>query len=227
MLDIGVDFSPGSVGAKPKVHIDDGNRVFLRAINSLSRTMEIRDLYTLGHQQRVSQIARLIGQNLGLASDAIEGLRVGATLHDIGKIGIPAEILSKPAKLNAAEFGLVKTHAEMGYGILREVDFPWPVAEMVYQHHERLDGSGYPRGLKGGEILVEAQIIGVADTIESVAVHRPYRPALGLDRAFEILREGAERLFDPKIVEVGCRVIDSDVVSFISKPPAHTDRSDK
>ncbi len=184
--------------------------VLFRTINALSRVIEIRDLYTVGHQQNVSRIARRIAQEIGLDSDTIEGLRVGAMLHDIGKVGIPAEILSKPAKLTATEYELVKTHSTMGYTVLREITFPWPVAEIVHQHHERIDGSGYPGGLKGDDILIQAQILGVADTVDSILSHRPYRPGLGKDQAMQVVVEGAGKVFASRLADACCKLMERD-----------------
>lgn len=203
-----LDALPSDIENRHKPHIDKLHRIFLRTINAMSRIMEIRDLYTLGHQQKVSAIARSIGCELGLSSNAIEGLRIGATLHDIGKLGVPTELLAKPARLTPVEFELVKTHSDLGHSILKEIDFPWPVADMVHQHHERLDGSGYPQGLKGDDILIEAQIISIADALDSIASHRPYRPSLGLEHAMEIIHQGAGNLFNPQIVDVCCRLIE-------------------
>jgi HD-GYP domain-containing protein (c-di-GMP phosphodiesterase class II) len=145
-------------------------------------------------------LAAAIGRELGLDEQRITGLRIAGHVHDVGKVTIPAEILSKPGKLSAAEYAIVKTHAENGYDILKSIDFPWPVAETVLQHHERLDGSGYPRGLKGDEILLEARILAVADTIESMSTHRPYRPALGIGEALQEILAHAGSRYDPQVV---------------------------
>ncbi len=173
----------------------------LGAINSVSRTIEKRDPYTSGHQERVSKLAASIARILALPESQIEGIRLGATIHDIGKIAIPAEILNRPGKLTTLEFELIKTHPEVGYDIIKEVDFPWPVAEMIYQHHERLDGSGYPQGLKGEEISLEARILAVADVVEAINSHRPYRPAFGMEEALDVIRKGRGVLFDSKVVD--------------------------
>lgn len=158
-------------------------------IQALALTIEIRDPYTAGHQRRVSQLAAAIAKKMGLTEDQVRAIRVAGDIHDIGKISIPAEILSRPARLNQVEFQIIKTHPQVGYDILKKVNFPWPVAQIVLQHHERIDGSGYPSGLRSDEILPEARIIAVADTVEAMASHRPYRPALGVEKALiEILR---------------------------------------
>jgi len=182
------------------------NREQLRAsligtIVAVSRAVEARDPYTAGHQQRVARIAREIAQEMGLDSRLIDGLRMGATIHDIGKIHLPAEILSKPTKLSEMELELIKTHAQIGYEILKDVPFPWPVADIAHQHHERLDGTGYPRGLKSDEICLEARIVAVADVVEAMASHRPYRPALGIDAALEEIETHRGQWYDPAAVD--------------------------
>lgn len=162
----------------------------LRAtIEAMSKTMEWRDPYTSGHQNRVAKIAVLIAKELQWAEDKIQGLYMAALVHDIGKVAIPSEILTKPTKLTDLEMQLVRLHPETGYQILKDIPFPWPIAKIVKQHHECLNGSGYPNGLKGNEILDEAKLIAVADTIEAMATHRPYRAALGLDAAMRQLQE--------------------------------------
>ena len=175
-------------------------RTLEETVSALAMTAEKRDPYTAGHQQRVARLASAVAQQMGLSEERIEGLRVASLLHDIGKIYIPAEILSKPARLSDMEMGLMRTHSEVGHDILKGVSFPWPVAEMVLQHHERLDGSGYPHGLKGEEILLEARILMVADVVEAMSSHRPYRAALGLDKALNELLAGRGRSFDPDVV---------------------------
>ena len=154
-------------------------------IQVISATVEVRDPYTAGHQRRVADLARTMAQEMGLSEDQVDGLRLAGTIHDLGKASIPAEILSKPTKLTDLEYRLIQTHSQTGFDILKGIDFPWPIALMVLQHHERIDGSGYPGGLRGEEILLEARIIAVADVVEAIASHRPYRPALGIDIALE------------------------------------------
>ena len=176
------------------------------ADDAISRMMEIRDLYTLGHQQNVAQLARMIGQDMGMSTHDLEGFRIGSVLHDIGKQRIPSDILSKLAKLTAAEYELVKSHCMLGYSVLSEIDLPWPVADMMHQHqhHERIDGYGYPRGLRGKDITLEARIIAVADTVECVISHRPYRSAPGLEKALGIIRTGTGTSLDAEVVDVCC-----------------------
>ena len=171
------------------------------AVKALAATSEKRDPYTAGHQQRVAQLAAAMGEQLSMAKDSVEGIRVSATLHDLGKIYVPAEILSKPARLTSMEMGIMKTHSEVGYDILKNIQFPWPVADIVLQHHERMDGSGYPQGLGGADILPEARVLAVADVVEAMSSHRPYRPALGLSLALEEIETGRGRLYDPDAVD--------------------------
>ena len=175
-------------------------------IHALASTVEKRDPYTAGHQQRVSNLACAIATEMDLPGETINGIRMVGFIHDLGKIYVPAEILNKPGKLTEVESTLIKTHAQVGYDILKTVDFPWPIAQVIVQHHERLDGSGYPFGLSSKEILLEAKIIAVADAIEAIASHRPYRPALGLERALEEVSEKKGILYDPEVVDVCLRL---------------------
>jgi PAS domain S-box-containing protein/putative nucleotidyltransferase with HDIG domain len=170
-------------------------------VRALATTSEVRDPYTAGHQDRVTLLALTIGHELGLTADELDGLRVAGLLHDVGKISVPAEILSKPSALSAAELALVKSHSETGYAILKGVNFPWPIAEIVLEHHERLDGSGYPRGLRADAILPEARILAVADTVEAMASHRPYRAALGIKYALDVIEKGKGILYDANVVD--------------------------
>jgi PAS domain S-box-containing protein/putative nucleotidyltransferase with HDIG domain len=162
---------------------------------------EMRDPYTAGHEKRVAMIAVAIGAELGFDPQRLEGLQIAGYLHDIGKITIPSEILSKPGKLTAAEYELIKGHAQASYEVLKNVDFPWPIADMVRQHHERIDGSGYPQGLKGDAILLEARVLGVADVIEAMASHRPYRPGLGIDKALAEIERGRGSAYDTLVAD--------------------------
>ncbi len=206
-------------------------------IQAISHTVESRDPYTAGHQRRVSNLARSIAQEMGMSRDTIDIIRMAGAIHDIGKISVPAEILSKPGKLSDNEFNIMKDHSQTGYDILRDVaqparpgkmtdiemnlirvhpqsgydilkdvELPYPIAEIVLQHHERLDGSGYPRGLRGDEIILEARIISVADVVEAIASHRPYRPALGIDAALEEIQKNKSILYDERVVEACIRL---------------------
>jgi len=173
----------------------------LGTIRAISSTVETRDPYTAGHQRRVSSLARVIAQEMGFPNDTVDTIRMVGSIHDIGKISVPAEILSKPGKLTDMEFGLIKIHPQSGYDILKDAELPYPIAEIVLQHHERLDGSGYPQGLKDDQILLEARIIAVADVVEAIASHRPYRPALGIPAALEEIEKNKGILYDARVVE--------------------------
>jgi len=175
-------------------------------IQVMISTVEARDPYTSGHQVRSANIARAISTEMGLPQDQIDGLRMAGSIHDIGKISIPAEILSKPGKLSETEFSLVKEHARRGYEILKNVESPWPLAEIVYQHHERMDGSGYPRNLKGEEILIEARILAVADVVEAMASHRPYRPGLGIGAALNEIEKNRGIFYDNTVADACLRL---------------------
>jgi len=160
-----------------------------QSIETIADTVEARDPYTAGHQRRVAELATAIAQEMGLPEDQTHGIHLAAIIHDLGKIHVPAEILSKPGRLSEIEYALIKQHPQEGYDILKDVKFPWPIADIILQHHERLDGSGYPQGLKGDGILLEARIMAVADVVEAMSSHRPYRPGLGIDAALaEIIR---------------------------------------
>jgi PAS domain S-box-containing protein/putative nucleotidyltransferase with HDIG domain len=176
------------------------------AINAVALTTEIRDPYTAGHQHRVAKLACSIGRELGLSNEQIEGVRVAGTLHDIGKIYVPAEILSRPGRLRQNEINLVKDHAQVGYDLLSTIEFPWPVAQIVLQHHERMNGSGYPFGLFGDEILIEAKIMSVADVVEAMASHRPYRPALSIEEALLEISQQRGVLYSPEAVDACIKV---------------------
>jgi len=175
-------------------------------VQVLVTAVETRDPYTAGHQNRSAALAHAIATEMGLSQDKIDGIGMAGSIHDIGKLSIPAEILSKPTNLTEIEFPLIKEHAKKGYEMLKDVESPWPLAEMVYQHHERMDGSGYPRGLKGEEILIESRILAVADVVESMASHRPYRPALGLDAALEEIENNKGTLYDADAVDACLRL---------------------
>ncbi|WP_262337391.1 HD domain-containing phosphohydrolase [Legionella genomosp. 1] len=175
-------------------------RGFNELIAAMSIALEHRDAYTAGHQNKVSYLAKAIAQELNLSPNQIQWIELAAQVHDIGKIGIPIEILTKPTKLSKPEFELIKTHSEAGYDILKDIHFPWPIAEIIWQHHERLDGSGYPRGLKENKILLESKIIAVADTVDAMSSHRPYRPALGINAALDEIQKFKGVLFDPSVV---------------------------
>jgi PAS domain S-box-containing protein/putative nucleotidyltransferase with HDIG domain len=176
-------------------------------ITAIARAVEARDLYVAGHQRRVAWLSCAIAREMGLSDDQIEGIHMGATIHDIGKIHLPSEILNKPARLFETEFALVKSHPEVGYEILKDVKLPWPVAQIVFQHHEHLDGSGYPQGLKGDNIILEARIVCVADVVEAMACHRPYRPAMGIDKAIGEIEKNKGKFYEPAAVNACVRLL--------------------
>lgn len=170
-------------------------------IQAISMTLEKRDPYTSGHQQRVAKLAKSIAEGLELPEDQIESIYMAAAIHDIGKISLPAEILVKPIPLSDIEISLIRAHAQAGYDILKGIEFPWAIADIVLQHHERMDGSGYPLGLVGDDIFLEARIICVADVVETMASHRPYRPSIGTDKALEEIISNKGVLYDPRVVD--------------------------
>jgi PAS domain S-box-containing protein/putative nucleotidyltransferase with HDIG domain len=182
--------------------------MLVETITAMSNAVETRDPYTAGHMRRVSSLSIAIAEQLGLDEDRIEGIRLGSIIHDIGKISVPAEILNRPGRLSTAEFDIIKSHSQVGYDIIKGVSFRWPVAEMVYQHHERIDGSGYPNGLKGDEIVFEARILAVADVVEAMSSHRPYRPSLGLGPALEEIRKNRGKIYDSEVVDACLQVIE-------------------
>ena len=175
-------------------------------IQAIGQTTETRDPYTAAHQRRVTQLACAIAKEMNLPQDQIDGIRAAGLMHDIGKMSIPAEILAKPSKLSETEFDLIKAHPQAAYNILKSIDFPWPVADIILQHHERLDGSGYPKGVKDGDILLEARILGVADVVEAMSSHRPYRPALGIDKALKEIEKNKGTLYDPEVIDTCVRL---------------------
>ncbi|MBN2398387.1 MAG: response regulator [Deltaproteobacteria bacterium] len=175
-------------------------------IDALATALEMRDPYTAGHQRRVGELAEAIALALNHPGDEVRGIHLAALIHDVGKIYVPAEILSKPVQLTENEFNIIKTHPRIGYDILGRIEFPWPIAEMVYQHHERIDGSGYPRGLKGDEIIFQARILAVADVVEAMTSRRPYRPAIGIETALEEISAGRGTRYDPDAVDVCVRL---------------------
>ena len=175
-------------------------------IRVMVSAVEARDPYTAGHQFRVADLACAIATEMKLSKDRIEGIHMAGSIHDIGKLSIPAEILAKPTKLSEIEFSLIKEHARKGYEMLKDVESSWPLAEIVYHHHERMDGSGYPRNLKGDEILMEARIMAVADVVEAMASHRPYRAALGINAALKEIEDNRGSLYDADVVDACLRL---------------------
>jgi len=187
-----------------------------RLHNAIEETVETRDPYTAGHQQRVADLACAISREIGLSEDRIDGIRLAGMIHDIGKLYVPSEFLSKPTQLSVLEFAIIKQHAQVGHEILKGIDFPWPVSEMVLQHHERNDGSGYPQGLSSQDILREAKILAVADVVEAMSSHRPYHPALGMETALEEINQHKDLRYDPEAVDACSRLIESRRFEFVN-----------
>jgi HD-GYP domain-containing protein (c-di-GMP phosphodiesterase class II) len=182
------------------------HRVLEETIQAVAFTVEIKDPYTAGHQRRVAQLACAIAKDMGLPEEQIEGIYMAGLVHDIAKINVPGEILSKPGRLSPFELGIIQVHPQAGHDILKTVEFPWPIAQIVLQHHERINGSGYPQGLKGDQILIQARILSVADVVVAMASHRPYRPALGVDEALEEILQNRDILYDPQVVDTCLRL---------------------
>jgi PAS domain S-box-containing protein/putative nucleotidyltransferase with HDIG domain len=194
------------VNAELQRTLDNLRKSFGTTIQVMVSAVEMRDPYTAGHQLRVADIARSIAQEMGLSQDQVDGIRLAGSIHDIGKLSIPAEILSKPTKLTDIEFSLIKEHSRIGYEMLKDMESPWPLAQIVYQHHERMNGSGYPRKLKGDEILIEARIMAVADVVEAMASHRPYRPGLGIEAALEEIEKNRGIFYDNVVADACLRL---------------------
>lgn len=186
---------------------DQLRETLITTVNALASAAEMRDPYTAGHQRRVTLLACAIAEEMGFAEEQFDGIRMAGLVHDIGKFSVPVEILNKPGRISETEFNIIKVHPQAGYNILKEIEFPWPVAQIVLQHHERLDGSGYPQGLKNGGIMLEAKILAVADVVEAMASHRPYRPALGIDVALAEIVKGKGIIYDPEVVDICQRLI--------------------
>lgn len=189
-----------------KESIELSQRLFSQTVNTLMFAMEKRDPYTVGHQQRVGTLAEAIGRELGLSEQVIDGIGVASRLHDIGKIYVPSEFLTKPLSLTEAEFNVIKTHSRVGFEILRDIEFPWPVATITLQHHEKCDGSGYPDGLKADEILLEAKIVTVADVVEAMATYRPYRFSSSIESALSEIETNSGLLYDADVVKTCVRL---------------------
>lgn len=189
-----------------QLNFDQLNRSMAGFIETMVYIVEVRDPYTAGHQRRVSELAVAIAAEMGMSMEELDIIKYAGFLHDIGKIYVPSEILSKPGKLMPVEMELIKVHSEVAYNILKSIDFPWPIAEIVYQHHERLNGSGYPRKLKENAICIEARILAVADTVEAMGSHRPYRPSLGIDQALAEVVSKKREFYDETVVDACCTI---------------------
>lgn len=195
-------------------NLENVRRAWNQTIEVMALTSEMKDPFSVGHQKRVASLSRAIGEELGLEKEIVDNLEKAALVHDIGKVEIPSELLNKPGPLTDVEFKLVQTHSEVGFIILSRIELPWPLAEIVYQHHERMDGSGYPRGLKGDKILLASRIIGVADVVEAMASHRPYRPSLGIDVALEEIEKLKDTALDLDVVNACIKLFKEKGFSF-------------
>jgi putative nucleotidyltransferase with HDIG domain len=192
-----------------KISYEKIKKILEETIEALASIVEIKDPYTSGHQKKVTQISVLIAKEMGLNKDIVSAISTAAIIHDIGKIYIPASILSKPGKLSDIEYEMIKTHSQTGYEMIKNIEFPWPIADIVLQHHEKINGSGYPKGLVGDAIMLEARIIAVADVVEAIASHRPYRPSLGIDQALGEIKDNKGIFYDPEVVDACCKLIKS------------------
>lgn len=213
-----ITFRDISLRKKIEADIKDNRNRLRRALEGIievvSRTVETRDPYTAGHQRRVRRLATAIARDMKLPPDMIEGIGMAGEIHDIGKICVPVEILTKPGQLTDLEHAILRTHPQVGYDILKDIEFPWPLARIILQHHERWDGSGYPSGISGNKILPAAAILIVSDTVEAMASHRPSRPAPGLDKALEEIEEYRGKLYDPGVVDSCLRIFKTGAFSF-------------
>jgi diguanylate cyclase (GGDEF)-like protein/PAS domain S-box-containing protein len=218
LKEVANDISIGIKSIRQEKKIQEKSKQLEKSVENIIFTMakmsESKDPYTAGHQKKVSQLATAIARKMGLSEDRMESLKFASLIHDIGKFSIPGEILSKPFKLSETEFALIKEHPKICYDIIKGVDFPWEIASIILQHHERLDGSGYPMGLKDKEILLEAKILAVADVVEAMSSHRPYRPALGIDKALEEISMNKGKLYDPEVVDACIKLFKEDGFKF-------------
>ena len=200
--------------------LEDVRKTLKETVRAVARTVEMRDPYTAGHQQRVAELSRAIAEEMGLTSEETEGIYLGALIHDTGKICVPAEILAMPRRLTDIEMEMIRSHPENGYQILKEIDFPWPVARIVLEHHERMDGSGYPKGLRGEDISLEARIVCVADVVEAMASNRPYRPGLGMDKALDEISKNRGIFYASDVVDACLLVFKEKGFNFLMLNPS-------
>lgn len=203
IVEVALDISQRkSAEQQRRLNLARTRRILEETVEALAATSERRDPYTAGHQRRVSQLACAIARELGFSYDRVEGVRMAANIHDVGKVYVPAEILSKPTTLTRLEFSIIQTHPQIGYDILKDIEFPWPIAKIVLQHHEKLNGLGYPNGLASKDILIESKILTVSDVVEAMASHRPYRASLGIDAALDEIQGKKGDFYDQEIVEI-------------------------
>ena len=194
--------------------MQDLRKAMKGTIKAMALAVETRDLYTAGHQQRVTDLACAIAEEMELSGEYVDSIRMAGMIHDLGKIAIPVAILSKPGKISEHELGIIKSHTQVGYDILKDIEFPWPIAQIVLQHHERMDGSGNPNGISGNDILMEAKILAVADVVEAMASHRPYRPGLGIDKALDEIKKNRGLLYDSEVVDACLKVFAENGFTF-------------
>jgi putative two-component system response regulator len=199
-----------------RINLDRFQKAMEGSVQAIALAVEMRDPYTSGHQNRVADLASAIARKIGLSEDRVYGLQMASVIHDLGKLTIPGEILCKPGRLSGPEYAMIQTHVQSGYDILKKIDFPWPLAEIVLQHHERMDGSGYPKGLAGDAIMMEARILSVSDVFETIGSHRPYRPSLGLKKAMDELTGNSGTLYDPNVVSACQGLVEGDHFRFKS-----------
>jgi putative two-component system response regulator len=199
-----------------RINLDRFQKAMEGSVQAIALAVEMRDPYTSGHQNRVADLASAIARKIGLSEDRVYGLQMASVIHDLGKLTIPGEILCKPGRLSGPEYAMIQTHVQSGYDILKKIDFPWPLAEIVLQHHERMDGSGYPKGLAGDAIMMEARILSVSDVFETIGSHRPYRPSLGLKKAMDELTGNSGTLYDPDVVSACLGLVEGDHFRFKS-----------
>jgi putative two-component system response regulator len=199
-----------------RINLDRFQKAMEGSVQAIALAVEMRDPYTSGHQNRVADLASAIARKIGLSEDRVYGLQMASVIHDLGKLTIPGEILCKPGRLSGPEYAMIQTHVQSGYDILKKIDFPWPLAEIVLQHHERMDGSGYPKGLAGDAIMMEARILSVSDVFETIGSHRPYRPSLGLKKAMDELTGNSGTLYDPDVVSACQGLVEGDHFRFKS-----------
>jgi len=203
-----------------RINSDRFQKAMEGSVQAIALAVEMRDPYTSGHQNRVADLASAIARKIGLSGDRVYGLQMASVIHDLGKLTIPGEILCKPGRLSGPEYAMIQTHVQSGYDILKKIDFPWPLAEIVLQHHERMDGSGYPKGLAGDAIMMEARILSVSDVFETIGSHRPYRPSLGLKKAMGELTGNSGTLYDPDVVSACQGLVEGDHFHFKSTKEA-------
>jgi len=193
---------------------DQIRKLVYQIMDAVLKVFQLKDPYTAAHQKKVALLSSAIAKEMNLSEGQIESIYIAAMIHDIGKISVPTEILSKPAAINEAEYTLIKNHPEIAFETLKDIESPWQTTEIIMQHHERLDGSGYPLGLTGEEIILEAKILGVADVIEAMSSHRPYRPSLGIEKALEEIVKNKGKLYDPKVVDACVSVFNEKNFNF-------------